>query len=188
MLIGSKLLRKPYSLVLLVLRGGQGRIQEASRSICIDLPLTLSKKRRRYTCSEGHVSYSTFQDSGSLPAWVTWHCWEVRGIFLQFPYDLNENTVYSTWTHYLVQESLREIWLFSDLSCGVPSAIASKWQAQKAPASLQTQMDIWIIMDSQLEPLVKLLACYYPKYHCTICIYWKEISKRLYFQCPLTYI
>lgn len=28
-------------------------------------------------------------------------------------------------------------------------------------------------MDSQLEPLVKLLACYYPKYHCTICIYWK---------------
>lgn len=42
MLIGSKLLRKPYSLVLLVLRGGQGRIPRASQSICIDLPLTLS--------------------------------------------------------------------------------------------------------------------------------------------------
>lgn len=147
MLIGSKLLRKPYSLGVACPQGRSRKDTKGFRSICIDLPLTLSK-RRHYTCSEGHVSYSTFQDSGSLPAWVTWHCWEVRGIFLQFPYDLNENTVYSTWTHYLVQESLREK---SDyfLICLVklPSAITSEMASQELPASLQTQMDIWIIMD-----------------------------------------
>lgn len=42
MLIGSKLSRKPHSLVLLVLRGGQGKIPRASQLICVDLPLTSS--------------------------------------------------------------------------------------------------------------------------------------------------
>ena len=139
----------------------QGRSRKDTKGFTVYLCRSSSDfiKSRHHTCSEGRVSYSsTSQGSGSLPAWVAWHCWEVRGNSSGSPITSVKTQCIqlglTTW--------FKRAWEKSDyfLICLVklPSAITSEMAGQELPASLQTQMDIWIIMDSQLEPLVKV-AC-----------------------------
>lgn len=113
-------------------------------------------KCRYHTFSEGQVSYSSSASAMGPCQQVAWHCWKSKeNIFFWFPYHLHENSVYSTQILYWY----REAWDNSDefLICFVKllRAVTSEMASEGFLGALQIWMYIWIIMNSQLGPLVK---------------------------------